>query len=390
MPNVCFDGGRLDALSNECRFRRMTLQSRVGQTTLPSSTVAFRTAAHWLRQRILVAATLATSLAASACGDATSPPAGTDPTGGTPSTIPPGPYVPGRSYTGRNGYIEYIAGDTPLIYTAPHGGDLLPSDIPDRTAARCGGAATTSTDLNTEDLVRAMQQRHFRRYGTYPHIIINHLARRKLDPNRTDPEATCGSAAATIALTEWHAFIDSAKAAVLRTRGRGWYMDMHGHGHAKQRLELGYLLTSAQLALSDAVLNANRAFQDTASMRTVSETSPLTFSALLRGTTSLGTLYEANGFPAVPSASDPNPGSDDYFSGGDDTRRHACGAEASALGGATGGMICGVQIESNFTGVRDTPANRDRFADVTAAVLGQYLSTHWSLTVGPPSPVRAP
>jgi hypothetical protein len=394
VPNVRLEDGRLDTRPDECRFRRTTRQSRVIRTLtplwpLPSSTVAFRTAAGWFtRKTLAVTALAAVVVAAQGCGgDSTSPPGNTDPPGGT-STIPAGPYVPGRSYTGRNGYIEYIAGDAPLIYTAPHGGDLLPADIPDRTAARCGGSATTATDLNTEDLVRAMQQRHFARYGTYPHVIINHLARRKLDANRTDPEAACGNAAATIALAEWHAFIDSAKATVLRTRGRGWYMDMHGHGHAKQRLELGYLLTSAQLGLSDAVLDANRAFQDTASMRTVSESSPLSFSALLRGASSLGTLYAANGFPAVPSASDPGPGADDYLSGGDDTRRHGCGAEAAALGGVTAGMICGVQVEANFTGVRDTPANRDRFGDVTATVLGQYLSTHWSLSLGPVAPAH--
>jgi hypothetical protein len=321
-------------------------------------------------------------VAAGACSSGSTAPPGGDTTGTTPRpTIPPGPYVPGRSYFGRNGYIEYVAGNAPLIYTAPHGGGLTPAEIPDRTAARCGGSATTSTDLNTEDLVRAMQRRHFARSGTYPHIVINHLARRKLDANRTEPEAACGSAAAVVALGEWHAFIDVAKATVIARSGKGWYMDMHGHGHVKQRLELGYLLTSGQLSLADAALDANRAFQDTASMRVVSEATPLTFSALLRGPTSLGSLYAANGFPSVPSAADPSPGADDYFSGGDDTRRHACGAEASALGGATGGSICGVQIETNLTGVRDSPANRDRFADVTAVVLQQYLASHWNLDV---------
>jgi hypothetical protein len=319
------------------------------------------------------------ALAIAGCGGSTDP-GKADTTDPTP-TIPAGPYTPGQSYFGKNNYIEYVAGNAPVIYTAPHGGSLTPAGIPDRTAALCGGSATTSTDLNTVDLVRAMRQRHFARYGTYPHLIINHLARRKLDANRIGVEAACGNAAANTALSEWHAFIDAAKTAVIQASGRGWYMDMHGHGHTKQRLELGYLLSASQLGLTDAALDANRAFQDTASMRTVSEVSPLTFSALLRGPTSLGTLYAANGFPSVPSANDPGPGTDDYFSGGDDTRRHACGAEASALGGATGGAICGVQIEANLTGVRDTPANRDRFADVTALVLGQYLTTHWGLAL---------
>jgi hypothetical protein len=268
-----------------------------------------------------------------------------------------------------------------VIYTAPHGGTLAPDEIGDRTAARCGGSATTATDLNTRELVLAMQQRHVARFGTYPHVIINHLARRKLDANRTETEAACGNTAAVVALTEWHAFIDVAKAAVLQSSGRGWYMDMHGHGHAKQRLEVGYLLSSAQLGLSDAALDANRAFQDTASMRTLSEVAPISFSALLRGPSSLGTLYATNGFPSIPSATDPSPGADDYFTGGDNTRRHSCGAEATLFGGTAGGNICGVQIEANFTGVRDAPANRERFADVTATVLQQYLSAHWGLSL---------
>jgi hypothetical protein len=303
--------------------------------------------------------------------------------------IPPGPYTPGQSYFGRNGYIEYVAGNAPVIYSAPHGGALTPSEIPDRTASNCGGSATTTTDLNTIDLVRAMQARHFARFGTYPHLIINHLTRGKLDANRTIEEAACGDPEAEIAFEEWHDFIDVAKAAVLAASGKGWYMDMHGHGHSVQRLELGYLLTGAQLDLSDASLDANAAYEDTASMRTISGSSPLSFSTLLRGSASLGTLYANNGFPSVPSTSDPGPDGDSYFSGGDNTRRHTCGAEATAFGGTTAGNICGVQIEANYTGVRDNATNRNRFGDATAVVLEQYLATHWGLNLGsgPPPPV---
>ncbi len=206
--------------------------------------------------------------------------------------IPAGPYTPGQSYFGRNDYIEYVAGNAPVIFTAPHGGSLTPSEIPDRTSSACGGAATTTTDLNTDDLVRSMQQKYFARFGKYPHIVIVHLARRKLDANRTNPEAACGDGEANIALDEWHAFIDAAKTSALAASPKAWYMDMHGHGHSIQRLELGYLLSSSQLNLSDAALDANSAYLDTASVKTMSESAPVTLSALLRGTTSLGTLYD--------------------------------------------------------------------------------------------------
>ena len=296
----------------------------------------------------------------------------------------PASFVAGQSYFGRNNYIEYIAGNAPVILTAPHGGALAPSTIADRTAAACGGAATTVTDGNTAELARAMQQRFFARFGTYPHVVISHLSRRKLDANRVQPEAACGNAEAAVALDEWHAFIETAKSAVLKMTGKGWYMDMHGHGHTVQRLELGYLLTDAQLNFSDATLDASTTYESAASMRTVSLFSPLTFSALLRGASSLGTLYANNGFPAIPSATDPRPNGADYFDGGDNTRRHTCGGSATVFGGVTGGNICGVQIETNFTGVRDNAANRDRFGDATATVLEEYLRMHWGIRLATP------
>src|SRR5687768_2585032 len=165
--------------------------------------------------------------------------------------IPAGPYVPGQSYFGRNQYIEYIAGNAPIILSAPHGGSLTPAEIPDRTDTSCGGTATTVRDLNTIELVLAMQQRYHARYGAYPHVILNRLHRVKLDANRPVAEAACGDAEAKTAFYEFQDFITMARNTVLQSPGKGWYMDMHGHGHAIQRLELGYLLSAAQLDLSN-------------------------------------------------------------------------------------------------------------------------------------------
>ncbi|WP_310568872.1 hypothetical protein [Gemmatimonas sp.] len=333
----------------------------------------------WLNRSRWPTLAVLLALAASACADGptdTTPPV-------VPTPVPPVSYVAGQSYFGRNGYVEYIAGNTPVILTAPHGGTLSPSSIPDRTASACGGTATTVTDANTLELVRTMQTRYAARFGTYPHVIISHLARRKLDPNRLQPEAGCGNTEAATALGEWHRYIDLAKSAVLTAHGKGWYMDIHGHGHAVQRLELGYLVTGTQLDGTDAALDASSALENSASILTLSQSSPLPFSALLRGPTSLGSLYAGLGFPAVPSSSDPRPNGAEYFNGGDNTRRHSCGSAAGPLGGTTGGLICGVQIEANFVGVRDNAANRERFADVTAQVLEQYLRVHWGLLLAP-------
>src|SRR5688572_10409861 len=171
-----------------------------------------------------------------ACGAVTDPSgvASSRSPNGPTLAIPPGPYTAGQSYFGRNNYIEYIAGNAPVIYSAPHGGDLTPSEIPDRTAGSCGGSATTSKDLNTQELVRAMRTEHFTRYGSYPHIVINRLHRKKLDANRDLLEGACNDAEAQIAWNEFQDFINVAKNAVLAASGKGWYMDMHGHGHSIQ------------------------------------------------------------------------------------------------------------------------------------------------------------
>lgn len=288
-------------------------------------------------------------------------------------------FVPGQSYLGRNGYVEYLAGNAPVILTAPHGGALTPASIPDRTASACGGTATTVTDANTLDLARSAQQRYFARFGTYPHVVLMHLSRRKLDANRTATEAACGNATALDALGEWHTFIEIAKSAVLRASGKGWYIDLHGHAHAVQRLELGYLLPASDLDRTNAELDATNAAEDRSSIRSLSLFSTASFSAALRGPNALGTLFEANGFRAVPSASDPVIAGADYFNGGDNTLRHSCSSGAGALGGSSFGQICGVQIEANFTGVRDNITNRERFGAALAVVLEQFLRTHWGL-----------
>jgi hypothetical protein len=155
---------------------------------------------------------------------------------------------------------------------------------------------------------------------------------------------------------------------------------MHGHGHEIQRLELGYSLTSAQLNLSDDALNANVALEDTSTIKALSEFAPISFAAMMRGATSLGRLLSEQGFRAVPSADEPAPGTDPYFSGGYNTQRHGCGVEATVLGGNSDGNICAVQIEANLTGVRDTEANRTRFADALAVVLGTFLA-QWNLSL---------
>jgi len=84
-----------------------------------------------------------------------------------------GPYVAGQKYSGVNNYIEYYSGNLPVIIAAPHGGAMMPAQIPDRTVG------TTVTDKNTKELSKAVMDVLKSNYGSRPHLIINNLDRKK-------------------------------------------------------------------------------------------------------------------------------------------------------------------------------------------------------------------
>jgi hypothetical protein len=190
-----------------------------------------------------------------------------------------------------------------------------------------------------------------------------------LDANRDSAVATCGNEFAGIALNEFHGFIDSAKASVTSKAGKGISIDLHGHAHVKQRLELGYLLTPEMLRYPDSQINT-AAYKQISSIRSLiySNSTNLKHSELLRGTGSLGSLIAAKGFPAVPSFEDPWPlAGDPYFSGAYITVRH---------GSSTAGSIDAIQIECN-QGVRFVASNRKIFAASLGEALLEFLTKHY-------------
>ncbi len=267
----------------------------------------------------------------------------------------------GLSYVGREGYVEYLAGDLPIVLSAPHGGDVEPTEIPDRTWG------TMARDRNTSELALVIRSEIREQTGLYPHVILSHLHRVKLDPNREIGEAAQGNPHAERAWYEFHSFIEAAEASVSRTFGDGFYVDLHGHAHEIPRIELGYLLSAEDLDLSDDQLGLP-GVSARSSLRALANTTTESFAELLRGETSLGGLLDTRGFPCVPGPRDPGPGSNPYFTGGYNTIRH---------GSRDGGSISGVQLEANFPGVRDTPENRAGFARALTEVLDIFFEVHF-------------
>lgn len=278
------------------------------------------------------------------------------------------PFASGQTYYGNQAYIEYLCGSLPLILSAPHGGLLEPDSIPDRD---CDNPDITCVnDYNTQELSRAIAQSLYDLTGCYPHLVINRLHRSKLDANREIGEAAGGHPLAEQAWSDFHAFLDSASSRVEAVYGKGLYLDLHGHGHTIQRLELGYLLSKSELQLPDMTLDLPPypAYSSIVQLD-IENVNDLAFSELLRGNNSIGTLFADRGYPAVPAVQDPFPDDNEpYFSGGYNTDRH---------GSRTGGHIDGFQMECHYNGVRNNQVNYERFADTVAVVLLDYLQTHY-------------
>jgi hypothetical protein len=272
-------------------------------------------------------------------------------------------YTPGQSYFGRNNYIEYIAGNAPVIFTVPHGGALTPDEIPDRTVG------TMATDRNTAPLAHSFIRAFHDLTGLYPHVVFCHLKRTKFDANRDIAEAAQGNEHAQQAWRDWHRFIDTAKAIATRDAASALFIDLHGHGHPVDRLELGYNLTGSHLELGDDRIDRHT---DRSSLRALAAASERTFADLLRGPQSFGALMHERGFPAVPSPHYPDPGGEPYFYSGYNTRRHTSDPAA---------RVSGFQLECNFRGFRDTKQNREKAAAALSDAIVDYLHLNHNIAL---------
>ncbi len=267
---------------------------------------------------------------------------------------------PGQRTFGTEDYVEYVPGSLPILLTAGHGGALEPAEIPDRSYG------VTVQDGRTEELARELAAELAARTGRYPHLVISHLHRSKLDPNREIVEAAQGDPRAERAWREFHAYVDFATSVIETDWGGGVYLDLHGHGHAIARIEWGYALDGADLSRSDTALDA-AAYVDLATVKHAATLPGARLSQVIRGPFSFGTWMHGLGYPGVPSAAIPSPGSDPYFTGGYNVRRH---------GSRDGGTVDAVQIEFQSDLRRVVALRRamiPRLADTISVWLDRHL-----------------
>lgn len=281
------------------------------------------------------------------------------------STLQAQQFVSGSTYYGTDGYIEYQPGNIPLIISVPHGGRLEPDNFPDRD---CDGCSYVM-DSYTQELAREIRDAFVGQTGCFPHVVYNLLHRKKLDMNRSLALATDSNSILDVYWNDYHGFVNAAKDSILQQHGKGLFIDLHGHGHTKQRIEYGYLLYESQLRETDSMMNTPERIKVSSIRNLVSANrNSYTHAQLVRGDHALGTLFANDGFPGVPSKQDQYPLVDDlYFNGGYNTL---------VYGSNPGGTIDAVQMEL-YSAIRFNASQRAAFAKSFANVLRDYLQKHY-------------
>ena len=147
-------------------------------------------------------------------------------------------------------------GNVNLILSAPHGGSLLPVDLPDRTSGGCRRPLGTNaqrctwiyndscldgqpcqattvqdtlSDLFAENVANELQ----RGWNLRPFLVVGRWSRKKVDFNREVNEATFNHPEAITAHRSYHSALEQMIDRVNQTFGRALLIDIHGHSQGK-------------------------------------------------------------------------------------------------------------------------------------------------------------
>ncbi len=271
-------------------------------------------------------------------------------------------------------YIEYRTGNYPLIITVPHGGRLTVDSMVVRTKENCPDEQFwNSYDEHTPELGDLIDSIVFARTGKYPYLVIPQLKRKYIDMNRPLEFAVPFlNKSSEIVYNQFHNFISEAKKSITQSYGAGLLLDIHAHGHKIHRIELGYQLSDSVINLSDGLLDAHGHDKES-SIHNLSQKvkDSQSFSQILRGNNSFGTILKSYGIECIPNKWSPSPGNASYFNGGYVTRFH---------GSRDGGSIDAIQLEFDPTS-RKVPATRKNTATMIVMTVEQFFKLNYKFDI---------
>jgi len=271
---------------------------------------------------------------------------------------------------GAHGYVEYHPGNTNLILSIPHGGEWKPPYMKSRS--RCmydeedddeeisNTRVTVGTDRFTMEIGKEFIREYMDLTGKQPYIVVTNLQRSKLDANRPISVGVCpDEPLSECAYKDYHNYL---KRAAKEIGGAGLLIDLHGQNHKQNCLELGYLLLKSDL-------NKERYSARSTSIDSLIRRTGLSVEEMVFGNSSLGALFEQNGYKAVPSPRQKKPGSQKYYCGGYITQIH---------GSSHAGEIDSIQIEVPGEIRTVNEFNRVQFARTMARVINIFHTKFYS------------
>ena len=271
-------------------------------------------------------------------------------------------YIAGKSYFYGDKYIEYTAGNLPIILVAPHGGRLQPAQLPDLPRHR--GADNKSQEYTREAMEHLQRLSH----GGYPHLIIVNLHPGKLNAVRPIDEAAGRHPDTRKAWEAFHQFITDAKQHITRNWRRGHYFEMHTNGHRERWVEIGVGLSRRYLNQPDAKADM-LAWARRSTIRSLGSSPGVDFLEVLRGQTSLGGLLEARGYRVVPSPQNPGPRDGGFFFAGYNTWLH---------GSHRDGTVDATHIETHFCYLIN-PKTRHKYSRDLAESIKVFVERHYDV-----------
>ena len=158
--------------------------------------------------------------------------------------------------------VTWTRGDTNLVISVPHGGtvgsDTSPAGnllcetghvIETRKCSPQYPSLTYTRDAGTDVIAREIHKL-LGKDGLKPHVVECHIHRSKVECNRHVSEAAIqrrGEEAEQV-YDVFHAWIKAAIQSGLKENNIGALLiDLHGHGHPHEYIELGYRLSAAML-----------------------------------------------------------------------------------------------------------------------------------------------
>lgn len=218
----------------------------------------------------------------------------------------------------RSSCKYHSQGNVNIILSAPHGGYLMPEDVPDRTGGTYISTKNSSKqeryrttvvkDSATIEFAENVAEELVKKWNLKPFLIIGKWHRRKVDFNRDIHEGTLNHPEAIIAYDNYHSYLTDAIEQVNRLFNKGLLIDIHGHGQGNHTM-IGYMLTSDELNRDDLSHSLLKTSIDALCESDRNES--------IRGYNSFGTIFERRGLGiAYPSLANPKPGTRTFFSGG--------------------------------------------------------------------------